>query len=222
MPLSQSLETVSVADAATNRLRDSLFAGEFKAGEEIKDTQVAAAYGIARPTARVVVQQLINEGMLVRPPGYSARVRSFDPGEVADIYRVRRLIELDAVREIKLNRPSLDRVARALEGFAGLQGREDDWSRIAEADVAFHAAVVNTAGSHRLQSYFAAITSEIRLLIAFLKEQYTGGDALYAEHEELYRSLGDDTPLDEVERDWLAHLSSAEHFLAQHLSPSDD
>ncbi|MFB7893597.1 GntR family transcriptional regulator [Microbacterium sp. NPDC056044] len=209
---------MTVADAATNRLRDSLFAGEFVAGEEIKDTQIATAYGIARPTARVAVQQLINEGMLVRPPGFSARVRTFDPAQVRDIYRVRRLIELDAVREIVSTKPPLAGVADALEGFAHLQGGEDDWSRIAAADVAFHTAVVDAAGSPRLQQFFGGITSEIRLLIALLKNQYSGGDALYHEHEALYRLLQGGTPVAEVEASWIVHLDSAERFLAQHLS----
>ncbi|GAB3305858.1 GntR family transcriptional regulator [Pseudoclavibacter terrae] len=222
MPSPQILETVSVADAATTRLRDSLFAGHYKAGEEIKDTHVATQFGIARPTARVAVQQLINEGMLVRIPGYSARVRTFDPSQVEDIYRVRKLIELDAVREIKNRKPPLHLVAEALEGFADLQKSEDDWSRIAEADVAFHASVVNSAGSARLQSYFSGITSEIRLLVAQLRDQYTGGAALYAEHEQLYLSLRDDSSLQSVQSEWLSHLDSAERFLTHHVAGTNE
>mgnify|MGYP002137932620 CR=1 FL=1 len=218
MNTSMSLETVTVADAATQRLRESLFAGGFAAGEEIKDTQIAAAYGIARPTARVAVQQLINEGILVRPPGFSARVRTFDAAQVRDLYRVRRLIELDAVREIVRSHSPIAGVASALEGFADLQGGDDDWSQIAAADVAFHTAVVDAAGSPRLQQFFSGITSEIRLLIALLRDQYTGGDALYQEHETLYRLLDGATPHMEVEAAWSDHLESAERFLVQHLS----
>lgn len=212
------LTTVSVADAATNQLRESLFAGEYEAGQEIKDTQVAEAFGIARPTARVAVQQLINEGMLVRLPGYSARVRTFDPPQVQDLFRVRRLIELDAVREVQQTGPSLELIAEALGGFSRLQRREDDWTKIAAADVAFHSAVVATAESQHLRTFFSAIASEVRLLIGLLKSQYAGGEALYREHEELYRLLASDASLPEVEEAWLAHLNSAEEFLVQHLS----
>jgi len=213
----QPLKTVSVVDAATSRLRDSLFAGEYAAGEVIKDTEIAEEFGIARPTARVAVQHLINERMLVRLPGYSARVRTFDAAQVHDLYRVRRLLELDAVREIKAKGVPLPEIADALEGFAGLKG-EENWTRIAEADVRFHSAVVNSAGSPRLQSFFAGITSETRLLIALLKQQYRGGAALYDEHEELYRRLVDDTPVEDVERAWVDHLDSAQEFLETHLS----
>lgn len=211
------LETVSVAEAATNMLRERLFAGDYAEGQEIKDTQISNEYGIARPTARVAVQQLINEGILVRDPGASARVRSFDPDQVRDIYRVRRMIEVDAIREIREQRLGLEAVQQALEGFAGLRDGSD-WTSIAAADVEFHSAIVNSASSPRLQAYFAAITSEIRLFIALLRHQYQGGASLYSEHEELYLLLRDEPSLDALVRAWTAHLDSAQEFLTTHLS----
>ncbi|RGE23683.1 GntR family transcriptional regulator [Leucobacter sp. wl10] len=212
------LETVSVVSAAANRLRDSLFAGDYAAGEEIKDTRVASAYGIARPTARLAVQQLIAEGVLIRPPGFSARVRSFDPEEVRDLYGVRRLIELESIRRIREENLPLHRIADALQGFSDLRGSGADWSRIAQADVAFHSAVVDAAGSPRLRSYFAGIVSEMRLLIALLKEQYSGGEALYREHEELFELLDGRGTIPQIEAAWRAHLNSAQRFLEIRLS----
>ena len=217
MTAGEPLVTVSVVEAATTRLRDSLLAGDFEAGSEIKDTRVATDYGIARPTARAVVQQLISEGFLVRPPGYSARVRSFSPDEVEDIYRVRRLIEIDAIRVIRAKNLPLDTIKHALQGFSELRGGADDWPKIAHTDAAFHSAVVELAGSPRLSAYFAGISSEIRLLIALLKNQYEGGEALFKEHELLFELLTQGTQA-ELEAEWLAHLDSAQHFLEGHFS----
>ncbi|MGO3734634.1 MAG: GntR family transcriptional regulator [Canibacter sp.] len=213
----EQLVTVSVVDAASNSLRERLFAGEFQAGEELKDTEIAARYGIARPTARAVVQQLVSEGLLERPPGHSARVRTFRPEEVTDIYRIRVLIELDAVREIKAKALPLDNIAEALEGFRTLHLANEDWTRIAEADVAFHSSVVATTGSPRLTASFASIATEIRLLIAVLKEQYSGGAPLFREHEELFELLQSGSPTEALAA-WTEHLDSAESFLSQHLA----
>lgn len=212
----QPLETVSVVDAATNRLRDSLFAGAFASGQEIKDTQLANDYGIARPTARIAIQQLINEGMLERPPGFSARVRVFDPAQIRDIYRVRRLIELDAIREIQRDPEHLSAVKEALEGFASLAGQED-WVKIAEADVRFHASVVNSSNSPRLMNYFAGISSEMRLVIALLRKQYRDTRDLYKEHAQLFEMLAGNASQEALEVAWLAHLDTAQEYLEQHL-----
>lgn len=211
------LQTVSVAEAATNQLRESLFSGDFTAGEEIKDTRIADEYGIARPTARIAVQQLINEGMLVRDPGYSARVRTFDPVQVRDIFRVRKLIELDAVREIKVSRGPLHQVEAAMKEL-GHYGEDLSWSKTAGADAAFHRAVVQAGGSPRLSAYFDGIWNEIRLLLALPEEHFGRGDSPYEEHDELFQLLQGDATLKQVQQAWAFHLDESRDFLVQRLS----
>lgn len=206
-----ALETVSVVDAAANRLRQSLFAGEYAAGQELKDTRLATDFGIARPTARAVVQQLVAERMLERPPGRSARVRSFDAAQVADIYRVRRLIELDSVRSARERETPLDELDEVVAGFEDA-ALGDDWVRIVAADVAFHAAVVRAGGSPRLEEMFDTVASESRLLIGLLRRRYERGAELHAEHARLLRLLRE-APLAEVEAAWREHLGDAERYL---------
>lgn len=217
MTTRRPLQTVSVADAATNELRESLFAGTFKSGQEIKDTRIAEEYGIARPTARIAVQQLINEGMLVREPGYSARVRTFDPDQVRDLFRVRKLIELDAVREAKTAGAPLDAVKDALGRFADV-GEEHVWPKTARADADFHRAVVDIGGSPRLSAYFAGIFNEIRLLLALPEEHFGRGNSSFEEHEELYLLLQGNATVKQVEKAWTYHLDESRDFFVRHLA----
>lgn len=210
------LETVSVVEAATARLRASLLSGEYSADEEIRDTRVAATLGIARPTARAALQQLITEGLLIRPPGFSARVRAFEPDQVVDLYRIRRLIEIEAIRDIRARALPLDGAEAALRAFSEVSDDEDDWPRIARTDVAFHSAIVETCGSPRLTACFAGIAGEIRLLIALYRSRYAGGEPLYREHARLF-SLLESAPLKQLEAEWAAHLETARDFLVQHL-----
>ncbi|MFD2759296.1 GntR family transcriptional regulator [Gulosibacter faecalis] len=213
--MGQELQTVSVVDAAANRLRDDLFAGEYTAGQELKDTSIANEFGIARPTARMAVQQLINEGLLVRPAGYSARVRQFDAGEVNDLYRIRRLVEVEALTLIHGSSHSLEGVQRALVGFEGLK-EDSSWPKISHADVAFHQAVVDAAGSPRLSAFFATLVSETRLLNALLKYQYQGGAELYAEHAHLYDMLAEPAKLPDLIEAWQEHLEVSHRFIDAH------
>ncbi|MFF8818092.1 GntR family transcriptional regulator [Leucobacter sp. NPDC015123] len=217
MATKEPLQTISVAEAATNRLRESLFAGAYEAGAEVKDTLIADEYGIARPTARIAVQQLIAEGMLVREPGYSARVRTFDPNQVRDIFRVRKLIEIDSVRAAKRTKAPLDKVERALERFSNL-GPSPAWAEVAEADAGFHLAVVEAGGSERLCSYFAGITNEIRLLLALPETHFGRGGSPYEEHQELFQLLAGDATVAEVKRAWVSHLDESRDFLIHHLT----
>lgn len=207
------LKTISTVDAVTDQLRERLFNGHYGFGQEIKDTAVANDFGVARPTARIAVQRLVAEGILERKPGSSARVRTFEPEQVRDIYRVRIMIELDALREIREKGLPLSKIEGALEKFSSLKNDADDWNLIAKCDVIFHSAVVDAGGSPKLSMYFKEIANEIRLLIANLDGYYSGVDPLVQEHVELLEMLKSDATLAELQAYWEAHLRSASDLL---------
>lgn len=210
-----TIDTVTVADAVRLRLERSLLAGDYPAGADVKDTHVAQQLGVARPTARVAVQALIASGLLVRENGKSAKVRQFSLDDVADIFRVRRLIEFEAVRSV-CKGANTAAVQLSLDKFLDVKD-DGDWETAAEADMGFHAAVVAAAGSPRLSALFQTISTEIRLLLALLRPRYARISALHDEHTELLQALtSGDT--DQALHLWAAHLDDAETFLS---SPVD-
>ena len=208
-----TIEPVSVADAVGSHLRTMLLSGAFAAGSELKDAVIAKQLGVARPTARVAVQKLVAEGLLERPPGHSARVRTFEAADVADIYHVRRLIEFEAVRIVTTQNRSTDDIAAALERFERVG---ESWEAGPDADAQFHSAVVRSTGSLRLTRMFVGLASEMRLMIALLRPHYSTLKELYAEHTELLRVLNSrdtEAALDQ----WASHLEDAETYLITSL-----
>ncbi len=212
-----AIAPTSVADAAEAHLRRLLFSGALQAGQELRDTVVARQLGIARPTARAAVSRLVAEGLLEREPGHSARVRSFSAADIRDSCAVRRLIEREAVRRIIGESRDTAPVARALEAFR-LAG--ESWSAGPDADARFHTAVVAASGSVRLARMFAALASEIRLMIGLLRSRYHSLTELYDEHAALLAAL----QAGEVEHAlalWTSHIDDAETYLLQSLPDGD-
>lgn len=207
-------EAVTVADAVRTRLERSLLAGDYSAGAHIKDSHVAQKLGVARPTARVAVQALIADGFLERETGRSARVRLFSVQDVADIFRVRRLIEFDAVRSV-CQGADTEPIRESLAKFSEVKG-DQDWETAAQADMGFHAAVVAAADSPRLSRLFQTISTEIRLLMALLRPRYPHVSTLHDEHTVLLNALaaGDQ---DHALQLWAAHLNDAEAFLSTRI-----
>jgi DNA-binding GntR family transcriptional regulator len=210
-----TIDTITVADAVRSRLERSLLAGDYPAGAEVRDTHVAQQLGVARPTARVAVQALIAEGFLVRESGKSARVRRFSRDDVADIFRVRRLIEFEAVQSV-CKGADTSGIAASLERFSDVKD-DQDWESAAQADMYFHSAVVAAAKSPRLSSLFQTISTEIRLLMALLRPHYPRVSTLRDEHKELLEALKARDP-DLSLRLWSAHLEDAETFLSQKIA----
>lgn len=207
------ISATSVAVAAEAHLRGLLFQGAWAAGTELRDTVLARELGIARPTVRAAIHQLIAEGLLEREPGHSARVRSFTTDDVRDIYLVRRLIEFEAVRAIMTSRRSTARIHLALEAFARAG---DSWEAGPDADTRFHSAVVAAAGSSRLTRTFDGLASEMRLMIGLLRSRYRGLAELYEEHAQLLNGIesGDRA---RALRLWGQHIDDAEAHVLNSL-----
>lgn len=206
----------SVAEAAAAHLRVMLFEATLRPGEELRDTDIAGQLGIARPTARAAVAALVAEGLLERRPGHSARVRRFTAADIHDIHRVRRLVETEAVRAIIVDGLDTTPIREALDAFRRVGDR---WEAGPDADVRFHHAVVAATGSERLARTFQATATEMRLLVAGLRDRYRSLGELYDEHDALLAALeaGD---LGAALRAWEEHLADAERFLAGALAHS--
>src|SRR6266704_3927264 len=179
MQSSMMIEAVSVADAVANELRRRLLAGEYPGGKELRDTELTEEFGAARPTVRAAVQMLVADGLLERGRGRSARVRAFTANDAVDLYRLRRPIELAAVRLIIEGKRPLAEVKRALDGFIALPD-EVSWDLVADRDIAFHRSVLAAAASPRLLRTFDSVGTELRLLVAQLRPAYRGAQELAA------------------------------------------
>ena len=204
-----ALTSTSVADAAEVHLRRLLFSGGFQPGQVLKDTVLARDLGIARPTVRTAVLRLVSEGLLEREPGHSARVRMFTRDDVTDIYRARRLIELEVVRVITAESHSTTEISNALAAFQSLG---DSWEAGPDADTQFHTAVVAAAGSPRLTRMFESVASEMRLMTGLLRSRYNTLTELYNEHAALLDALqAADTS--RALTLWEEHIADAEEYL---------
>ena len=76
-----SLVTVSVADALAGELRERVLDGVFPAGGAVPETDVAATFGVSRPTAKSAITSLVGAGLLRREanrPAYVPRLTAED------------------------------------------------------------------------------------------------------------------------------------------------
>lgn len=207
------VQPISVADAVAEELRRRLLAGHYRGGEQLRDTELSAEFGVARPTVRAAVAMLVADGLLDRGRGRSAEVRSFTAEDAVDLYRLRRPIEAAAVARVIATGASLEGVEDAARAFSSL-GEGIAWAGVAHHDVAFHRAVFVAAGSARLLRTFDEVSAELRLLIALLRPAYASVADLAAEHQELLAALraGDAA---RAAIAWSAHFDSAEQFFTR-------
>jgi DNA-binding GntR family transcriptional regulator len=166
--VTRPLRAVSAQEALVDSLRDRILSGEFVPGAPLSDVELASAYGVARPTLRAAVQELVHEGLMRREPRRRACVPRLTAEDIRDLFYVRVPLELRAVEAVAGRVGILDSAVRAVEGFEALRP-ESSWRDVVDADVRFHTALVAATGSPRLQRVYASLQAEIRLARAQLR-----------------------------------------------------
>ena len=153
----------SSADRAARVLREQVVEGLLRSGTRLPEERLAAAIGVSRNTLREAFSQLVAERVLVREPHRGVVVATPDADDVADVYRVRLLVEPAAVLHgTGHTAPRLAALEAAVqEGLAA--GGDDDWHGVASANQHFHRAVVALAGSPRLDAQVEPVLAEMRL-----------------------------------------------------------
>jgi DNA-binding GntR family transcriptional regulator len=186
--MARRLEVVSTLDALAESLRRRLLDGEYAPGTALGEVELAAEYGVARPTARSAIQALVAEGLLRREPNRSARVPELTADDVRDLFYVRKPLELEVVSTLVERHerpPAAEHAVRRLEALP----RKARWDEVVEADMDFHMALVDAAGSPRLARVYESLQAEIRLCMVQLKPVYDDARNVAAEHRDLLEAI---------------------------------
>ena len=203
----RELRPVSLIDAVASSVRERVVAGEFAPGTQLREIELAAEYGVARPTVRAALQHLVLTGLLRREANRSAFVPELSPGDIADLFSMRALIEIEAVRRLaKATAPTgrAEQAVRRLERFT----ENASWSDVVEADLEFHRSLVAATESPRLLRLFELLEDEIRLSIAQLRPAYASPTDLAREHRRLLTVIETGTATEAV-RLMQQHLDQA-------------
>ncbi len=215
------LRTVSVVDAAADALRQMILDGSLEPGARLRETDFSRRLGIARHTFRAATQILIGEGLLRRTPNRGVQLAVLDAADIADIFRLRSALELEAVREVVTSGEPIPAAAEDAVARLNALKASASWRSVVDADMAFHRAVIDAAGSERMTRAYASVQSEILLCMAQLRPHYDHPDEVALEHRELLEPLvaGD---LKLAEERFRAHLDEATDNLTRALQAREE
>jgi DNA-binding GntR family transcriptional regulator len=158
------VQALSIVDAIAEDLRANLFSGVLRSDTQLTEAEVAATYGVARPTAKAAIEKLVAEGLLLRGTHKTARVPAMGPDEVRDLFFSRLCIETEVVRRLAARRMPPQAARQANDDVAA----HDSGSgmEVAEPVMRFHLGLVEALGSPRLSRLFGTLMGEMRLCLA--------------------------------------------------------
>ena len=117
---------------------------------------------------REALRLLVYEGLVQHSPHRGAAVMALTEGDVADIYGVRRLLELAAVNASR-GAPiaEFERMGKLVEDM-GPSSLARDWPRAVELDMRFHQYLVEFLKSERMSNLLQTTLAELRLALVLV------------------------------------------------------
>jgi len=158
------IKTVSTVDAICAALENDILSLHFAPGAKITESDLALRYGVSRNTVREAVAHLLAQGLLTKITNKGVYVRKFTAEDIKEIFHLRAILELEAVKEILANQIDISGLYASVAELEAIN-RHDQWDNYVQADILFHKGLVAAANSPRLSRLYDTIITEVKLCV---------------------------------------------------------
>lgn len=167
-PQGLRIDRKSTSDQAAAALREQILQGQLRPGTPLQEVSLATAFGISRNTMRESLRLLVYEGLVQHTPHRGAAVMALTETDVADIYGVRRLLELAAVNATRDAPTTEFELLGEIVEEMGPSSLARDWPRTVELDMRFHQCLVEFLRSERMSNLLQTTLAELRLALVLV------------------------------------------------------
>lgn len=144
-------------DRAYAVLRERLIGGQYGPGAPLREEPLAREFGLSRTPIRAALKRLVEDGLATADAGQGVHVAEWSERDIEETFHLRSLLEPYAAR-LAVERGGdelLRRLRRSNEQMAAAiaKGGAGAIERVQDANRSFHHALVEHAGSPRLQAF---------------------------------------------------------------------
>jgi len=180
----------SLAKMAYEAIRKSILSGQWKIGELYNEKAIAADLGISRTPVREAFLELASQDLITFLPRRGLMINRFTRRDVAEIFELRKAIELLAVEKITLASPPLD-LFEIEESLLKQRkaAKEKDYLEFMEADRMFHTSFSELTNNRRIIAVMENLRDMIHVMGA--KALALEGRALKVieEHQAIFEAV---------------------------------
>ena len=185
-------EHYSLGGKVFQQLKNSILAGEFENGAELREIALAKKLGVSRTPVREALRQLEQEGLVEIYPNRGAYVKGITYKDVEDIFRIRARLEgLCAEMAVSsITHEQLDKLDEIIL-LSKFYEEKKDMKHLLKMDSQFHEVLFESCGSkmleHQLKDYHQYVQ---KARLRSLKRQERAKKSTQ-EHEEILLAIKD-------------------------------
>lgn len=181
---------MTAQETVLRELRADIVAGVLRPGDQVVQESLAARYGVSRVPLREALKILEGEGLVVYYPHRGYFVMELSVDDLAEVYRLRSILEAEAIAHAVPQLTSLDCDALAdLLAQVDAAGERGDISALAEANRRFHFAIFDAAGMPRLSRVLHQLWDSTDVYRTLYFHQEANRERITGEHAAMLAAL---------------------------------
>lgn len=160
----------TLTERIAEQIRQKIVNGDLSPGQRLSEADLSESLAISRNTLREVFRLLTTEGLVKHEPHCGVSVTVPSIASIIDIYRVRRLVECQALAQAYPSHTAKKQLREVVEHALHCRAVAD-WKGVGTTNMLFHSTIVKLADSERLNVMFSHLMAELRLAFGLLNDQ---------------------------------------------------
>lgn len=152
----------NTAASAYEYIKQRILSGDLQLGSPISESEIAQILGISRSPIREALKRMESEGLVNHYPGRGAFVTQITEQDVEEIFELRLIIELLALKKAYNVIPE-DTIKDIKQKITGLNSSSSA-AQYYEANQSLHDTIINYGVSNRLKNFYNMVASMIEVM----------------------------------------------------------
>ena len=181
----------NIREVVVQRILAAVIRGEFPVGHRMVIQSLAEQFGVSATPVREALVELASIGIVENLPNRGAVMREFGVTQIREIYQLRRILEVEAVRTACGNIEPRQ-LAELAEQFAAIakEKRDNNWSQNAMSlDIRLHSLIAERCGSTRLQDELRRYNILVQAIREVVDNESQAQEIALTDHEEIIAAL---------------------------------
>ncbi len=200
----------TMADGITERLRQAIITGTIRPGERIRVADLERKFGVSHIPIREALRRLQSEGFVEISPRRATIAAGVDLADLANIYDLRRIIEVEIGRRAvaRMTKSDIEAARRALESFQAVANDPSSaafWERHRD----FHWSLIAPAANPTVQRILDHLWQSSERYVRLFVSTFATMDTVMDLHVELYEACAG------------GDVSTFEKALTRHLAETE-
>jgi len=182
----------NLEDQVYKIIKDKIIWHEIKMGERIIDKKLAEELGVSRSMVRQVLTILAKEELLMMIPRNGFYVREISRKEIEEIYEIRNLLEVYAIK-CAISRISNGDIAKIEELFKRTKEplKKNGIAALVKIDIELHRLIIDNCNNNHIKKITDRFMNQINFYRSaeLSRNRISRAKELYFEHYEIFKSI---------------------------------